>query len=99
MMDVAQTSIPPHLHPIAIAGFAQSLGWSIKVPQPLPDYCESSVMCMSFAGGQSLHQLLQGAAGQQGQQEAAAVLIAYATPFIGWLLLCKSSSLVAHVDP
>lgn len=91
--------IPPHLAPLAVAGFAESAAWSTEIPEPLDAYCSTSVMAMSFAGGESLHQLLQGAAGQQGQQEAAAVLISYAVPFIGWLLLCKSSSHLAHVDP
>ncbi|CAE8621863.1 unnamed protein product [Polarella glacialis] len=56
---------------------------------------------MSLAGGESLHKLLSGAssAGDAGRQEAAGMLIGFAVPFIGWLLLCKSTSHLAHVDP
>lgn len=54
---------------------------------------------MSRAGGESMHQLLSGSNGELGRQEAGKILIAFAIPFIGWLLLCKSSSHLAHVDP
>jgi len=32
-------------------------------------------------------------------REAMAVMLGVAVPFIGWLLLCQSSSCAAHVDP
>merc|ERR1719221_584733 len=54
---------------------------------------------MSLASGCSMHQLLAGGQGEAGQREAAQVLIGFAVPFIGWLLLCKSTSHIAHVDP
>merc|ERR1719203_541913 len=52
---------------------------------------------MSLAGGESLHKLLS--SGPRACQEAVKVLLGSAIPLIGWLLLCKSSSDLAHVDP
>jgi len=91
--------IPPYLAPLVSAALASQEGWSIQVPEPLRGYCGESVMGMSLASGESVQTLLEGVAGTAGQQEAAAVLISYAVPFIGWLLLCKSTSHLAHVDP
>jgi len=53
---------------------------------------------MTRAGGQSIHQLLTGS-DQERQREAAAALLMVAVPFFGWLLLCKSTAHIAHVDP
>lgn len=72
---------------------------SVSVPQPLPNLCCRSAMAMERAGGESVHMLLSGSMGDAGRQEAAQALLGLVVPFIGWLLLCKSTSHLAHVDP
>jgi len=98
-MQAAPNVLPPHLAPLLFVALAQSAGWSANVPEPLDGYIGRSAMAMSLAGGESLQKLLSGVSGQAGQQEAATVLIGYAVPFIGWLLLCMGSSHLAHADP
>mmetsp|Transcript_38563 Transcript_38563/g.46638 ORF Transcript_38563/g.46638 Transcript_38563/m.46638 type:complete len:569 (-) Transcript_38563:119-1825(-) len=94
-------TVPPHL---AMMGRGM-LPWlsqcQVAVPQPLEEYCGESVMCMSRAGGLSMHQIIRGEEGEGGgtKNEAGGVLLTLAIPFIGWLLLMKSTSHLAHVDP
>merc|ERR1712150_429069 len=97
----ALAGLPPPLALLATAfvGQLRSSRWSVCVPQPLPELCCQSALAMSCAGGESLHKLLNGAGGNTWRQEAAQVLIGLAVPFIGWLLLCKSSTHFGHVDP
>eukprot|EP00401_Gymnodinium_catenatum_P006398 CAMPEP_0117514548 /NCGR_PEP_ID=MMETSP0784-20121206/30126_1 /TAXON_ID=39447 /ORGANISM="" /LENGTH=541 /DNA_ID=CAMNT_0005310347 /DNA_START=13 /DNA_END=1634 /DNA_ORIENTATION=+ len=92
---------PPQLAVLAMTFVteAQSSRWAVRVPLPFDGYCNESVLVMSHASGVSMHQLLSGAEGEAGQSEAATVLLGLALPLIGWLLLCKSSSHLAHVDP
>jgi len=92
--------VPPHLAPLVAVALGQSAAWSIRVPEPLVQYnTHSSILVMSHAQGESMQKLLDGSTGSAGVQEAAVVLIGYAVPFIGWLLLTRSSSHLAHVDP
>lgn len=91
-------AMPPHLALLATQ-FVQRIrcsGWVIKVPEPLRT--SGSVLAMSHAGGKSIHKLFS-EGDSACQQEVAQVVIAFAIPFIGWLLLCKSTSHLAHVDP
>lgn len=72
--------------------------WHVKVPHPVRPHVADSAFVMSRAGGESLHRLLADG-DQAAQQEAVKVIVGFAVPFIGWLLLCRSSSHLAHVDP
>lgn len=99
--EAALAQLPPPF-PLLATTFSARLRtspWSVRVPQPLAGAICESALAMSLAGGESMHRLLAGDAGQAGQQEAAQVLIGLAIPFIGWLLLCRSTSDLAHVDP
>mmetsp|Transcript_116298 Transcript_116298/g.323984 ORF Transcript_116298/g.323984 Transcript_116298/m.323984 type:complete len:549 (+) Transcript_116298:73-1719(+) len=95
--------LPPNLAVLVSAWTLQlqtpSRSVCVQVPEPLPQLCSDSVLAMSRAGGMSMHQLLRGDRGDAGRQEAAGVLIGLAIPFIGWMLLCKSTSHFGHVDP
>mmetsp|Transcript_16359 Transcript_16359/g.29472 ORF Transcript_16359/g.29472 Transcript_16359/m.29472 type:complete len:280 (-) Transcript_16359:58-897(-) len=96
-VDSALAGVPPPIALLARHFVTQSSAWNTRVPEPLDGYCCESALAMSCAGGVSLHRLMCGGGGEQ--QEAAQVLTGLAVPFIGWLLLCKSSSHLAHVDP
>lgn len=77
----------------------RTAGCIVRIPEPVPGLESQTALAMSRAGGESLHQLLTGSQGEAGQRDAAAALLTCALPFIGWLLLCKSTSHMAHVDP
>jgi len=98
---VALAALPQPLPILAVAFIqrAQATGWRVQVPEPEPVLCSQAAFAMSVATGESLHRLLSGNQGDAGRQEAAQVLIGLIVPFIGWLLLCKSTSSFAHVDP
>eukprot|EP00928_Gymnodinium_smaydae_P018277 TRINITY_DN16966_c0_g1_i1.p1 TRINITY_DN16966_c0_g1~~TRINITY_DN16966_c0_g1_i1.p1 ORF type:complete len:323 (-),score=49.17 TRINITY_DN16966_c0_g1_i1:137-1105(-) len=97
----ASASLPPHVAILAAVALQQSQAWCTRVPEPVVGHTSVSALAMTRAGGESIHALLEssGSFGSPEQQEAAMVLVGYAVPFIGWLLLCKSSSHLAHVDP
>ena len=90
----------PHLALVAAAALphASHVG-SPRVPVPLRGCTTPLALGMSRAGGESLHRLLRGDGGAEGRQRAGQVLVAHVVPLIGWLLLCRSSSHLAHVDP
>lgn len=79
----------------------QLRGAAVRVPEVMgaEGLVAETALVMTRAGGESMHRLLSGAVGEAEQLHAAAALLGVAVPFIGWLLLCKSSSHLAHVDP
>lgn len=96
-----RANLPQELHvPAALMMEQQrSRGMHVRVPQPLPGLSKESALVMELAGGESVHRLLRGDLGDAPQQEAMLALLTIAVPFIGWLLLCKSTQALAHVDP
>eukprot|EP00931_Biecheleriopsis_adriatica_P118051 TRINITY_DN93520_c0_g1_i1.p1 TRINITY_DN93520_c0_g1~~TRINITY_DN93520_c0_g1_i1.p1 ORF type:complete len:497 (-),score=75.47 TRINITY_DN93520_c0_g1_i1:77-1567(-) len=89
--------LPPQISDLAAAALQRSQTWHTRVPEPDASHSNQWAMVMTRADGQSLHELMN--AGRSEQLEGAKVLIGYVVPLIGWLLLCKSSSHLAHVDP
>uniref|UniRef100_A0A7S4VJF1 ABC1 atypical kinase-like domain-containing protein n=1 Tax=Alexandrium monilatum TaxID=311494 RepID=A0A7S4VJF1_9DINO len=73
--------------------------WRVRVPEPVAGLCSQPAIAMTRAGGESIHRLLSGSSGDAGRQEAAGALLGLAVPFIGWMLLCKSTQHFGHVDP
>ena len=98
-MPQVLASNSPHLALMAAAAAHQSAAWSARVPLPLAGLCTSWALGMYHAGGESLHALLSGSCGDASRQQAGQVLIAYAVPLVGWMLLSQSSAHLAHVDP
>lgn len=98
---VALAHAPAHLSSLGLGFAAQALarGARVRTPEVLRGLVSGSTLSMSRAGGESLHKLLNGAHGPGGCREAAEVLLGCAVPFVGWLLLCKSTSHLAHIDP
>lgn len=88
-----------HLHASLIMAQVQAARIVVNVPQPLPGLESEWALAMQRAGGTSALKLLQGDMGQAQQAEMYIVFTAVALPFVGWLLLCKSSDYLAHVDP
>jgi len=82
---------------LQFVGQMRTSGGRVQVPEALPGSVSQSAFAMSLAGGQSLHTLISGCEAEQ--QTAISVIIGLVVPFIGWLLLCKSTSHLAHVDP
>ncbi|CAE7204765.1 unnamed protein product [Symbiodinium sp. CCMP2592] len=97
VLERAAAAFPPHLLPLLQVAQEQSRTWRIGVPTPVADRVAPSALVMTHAGGRSLQELAEG--GPAAQQEAALVFLGFAVPYLGWLLLCKSSSHFAHVDP
>lgn len=93
--------LPPHLQVLVMVfiNHLQTAGQKVCVPEPLPGLSAHEALAMSLAGGESMHKLLHGSSGDAGRQEAAGAFLVLAVPFIGWLLFCKSSTHLAHVDP
>lgn len=97
--ETSLASAPPLMSMFALTFVHQmrSSEWRVQVPEPVRTCVNYSAFAMSRAGGQSLHALLAGDANEQ--RTAVSVFVGLAVPFIGWLLLCKSSSHIAHADP
>ncbi|KAK3232880.1 hypothetical protein CYMTET_56785 [Cymbomonas tetramitiformis] len=101
-MDDAEAKadlLPPHLLGVTRGVFPILRQCEIRVPQPFDAYCARSALFMERAGGESVKRLLEGQAQSPAHTQAAGILITLAMPFVGWLLLVKSSSDPAHVDP
>eukprot|EP00929_Paragymnodinium_shiwhaense_P105762 TRINITY_DN7081_c0_g1_i2.p1 TRINITY_DN7081_c0_g1~~TRINITY_DN7081_c0_g1_i2.p1 ORF type:complete len:585 (-),score=130.82 TRINITY_DN7081_c0_g1_i2:342-2096(-) len=101
---VGAPAIPAHLRPFLPMVLQTLAGCQVEVPTPLPygpdGRCSSSrALIMEKAGGESVHKLLTGDDEQRAKQAVSAVL-GIAVPFIGYLLLCRSSDGgLAHADP
>jgi len=96
----ALKGVPPHLVALLQASIQElsNAGCRLRVPVPEPGYVRRTAFVMSKAQGSSLHSILN--SGSEAERETAAkVFLGFAVPFVGWLLLCKSSSHLAHVDP
>ena len=77
-----------HRWPVALAAQPQ---WQVAIPECVQ--VQESALLMTSAPGESLLALLE-----RRPEEAATVFLLLVVPFVGWLLLTKSSQ-VAHVDP
>lgn len=102
--ELSPISAPPHITILVQTFAAEQLhsGWRLRVPTPERGNpgcpVTESVFVMSLASGVSMHRLLASESIRD-QQTAAKVFLGFAIPFVGWLLLCKSSTCLAHVDP
>lgn len=102
--ELSTISAPPYITMMVQTFAAEQLhsGWRLRVPTPERGHpgcpVTESVFVMSLASGVSMHRLFA-SEDISVQQTAAKVFLGFAIPFVGWLLLCKSSTCLAHVDP
>lgn len=91
---------PPPIALYATMFLGQMQRIKVRVPEPLDGMVTTTALGMTRAAGESLHRLIADSNGETAERmEVLKVLLVGILPFIGWLLLCKSTSHVAHVDP